>query len=724
MKKILLFLALPMATLAQEKKLITLDDLYKKGTFRTEFIQGYNSTADGKAYTELTKQQDVEIKSFATNTVDRPGILAADVKDENGKAIPLYDFNFSADEKQLLVFKDRDYIYRRSSKALTYVHNIAAKTTQLIDAEPVLHASFNPAGTHVAYVKNNNLFVYDIANKTAKAITNDGKWNEIINGNCDWVYEEEFEFTQAFQWSENGTYIAYYKFDESKVPTYDMTMFESLYPQNYSYKYPKAGEANSVVTIHIYNTKTGSTQEAKLNKEVDSYVPRIRWSKADDKLAVAWLNRLQNHLQWMLVDANSGAANVFYEEKDSRYVEINDDLRFLKNGKQFLFTSERDGIRDVYLGELATGKFQRLLNSKYEITEIVGIDEAKNRLFLTLAQPSTDRLFYVYDLKGKKLQPVDVRPGTHSIQMNEACTYYMHSYSNLHNPPLVSLVNVDSILTVKKYQPRVLKNNFSLIATADKYALGKPSFFYPVNAMGDTLNAWMLKPYNFDSTKKYPVLFCNYGGPGSQQVANRWGAVNFWQQMLSQKGYIIVCVDNAGTGYKGADFKKKTYLQLGKYEIADQIEVAKQLGNVPYIDKARIGHWGWSFGGFMSSLAITKGADVFKAAVAVAPVTNWRFYDNIYTERFMALPKDNKAGYDDNSPLSHVGKIKGKYLIIHGTADDNVHFQNAVMMVDEMIKKNIDFESSYYPNKNHGIRGGNTSYHLYAKMTDFILKNL
>jgi len=720
---LLALLCLPILLFAQEKKLITLEDIYKKGTFRADYVPGFNSMKDGKTYTEFDAKGSLILKNFSNGNIEKILVNAADVKDVSGKQLALYDMEFSQDEQKILVFKDRESIYRRSSKAIAYAYDIATKKTTQIDTAKVLHATFSPDGKSVAYVKNNDLYIKNIATNKLIRVTKDGKWNHIINGNCDWVYEEEFEFTRAFQWSEKGTYLAYYKFDESKVPTFDMTMYESLYPIPYSYKYPKAGEANSVIEIHVFSVTSGKDVMVNIGAEKDIYIPRIQWSKDDKKLAVARLNRLQNNLEWLMADANTGNTFSLYKETDSKYVEVNNDLHFFEDGKQYLLTSEKDGIRDIYLGNIGGEAPKRLLNAPYEVTEICGIDEVKKRLFFIMAWPSTQRQFFMFDLSTGKYKMVDERPGTHSVAMNANCSYYLGTYSTIKSTPIISLNNVDSVLADSK-AGRVLKNNAALNNKLTEYAMGTVEMLQVPNGKGDMLNSWILKPHNFDASKKYPVLFCNYGGPGSQQVADRWGTVNMWQQMLSQKGYIIVCVDNTGTGFKGAAFKKSTYLRLGEKEIDDQIVAAKYFGEMPYVDKNRIGHWGWSFGGFMSSLAITRGADVFKTAVAVAPVTSWRYYDNIYTERFMGLPKDNAKGYDEVNPITNAGKIKGKFLIIHGTADDNVHFQNSVMMIDEMIKKNVDFESAYYPNKNHGIRGGNTSYHIYNKMTNFILNNL
>jgi dipeptidyl-peptidase-4 len=720
MKKLFfLLMAFPFVLFAQNKQ-ISLDDLFKKGTFRSENIPGFNSMKDGKFYTEIDKAGNIVQKNFLTGETVKTLIDKNDVKDEKGNTIDIDDFEFSNNEKKLLVFTKREYIYRRSSKAIVYSYDILSKKTIKIDSAKVLHATYSPDNTKVAFVKNNNLFFKDLTTNKTTQITKDGKWNFIINGNCDWVYEEEFSFTRAFQWSPKGNYLAYYRFDESQVPLYQFAVYDSLYPTQYSYKYPKAGEKNSVIEIHIYDTKTAKNVKADIGKETDIYIPRISWTKNNSKLSIAWLNRLQNDLKLLSADAETGKASVYYEEKNKYYVDAeNADVEFLEDGKHFVMTSEKSGYQHIYLESIDGKEEKQLTKGNFDVASILGIDEKSGKVYFSAAYRSPmTKDFCAVNLDGSGFKLMDERQGTHNIHFNADYTYYVDNFSTLTKPSDISIYNISG------KQVRTLKDNAKLNATLSEYALGVPEFIKVPTGKGETLNGWILKPKDFDPAKKYPVLFCNYGGPGSQQVADRWGAVSFWHQMMAQKGYIIVSVDNTGTGFRGEEFKKKTYLQLGKYEIEDQIDAAKYLGTLPYIDANRIGHWGWSFGGFMSSLAITKGADVFKAAIAVAPVTSWRFYDNIYTERYMRTPQENAKGYDENSPLNFTNKIKGKFLIIHGTADDNVHYQNSVMMVDKMIQNNIEFQSGYYPNKNHGISGGNTTYHLWTKMTKFIIDNL
>ena len=676
-------LILPLFTIAQKKK-ITLEDIYKKNTFASEFVPGFITPAEDYLFNP------------------------ADVVDPKGKKIETGDYLVSPDKKQIIFFVDREKIYRRSSKSTIYVYDVDTKKSVQLNQGKVLHPSFSPDGSKLAYVFDNNLYIYDIATAKTKAVTTDGKWNYIINGNCDWVYEEEFEFTRAYEWSPKGNYIAYYKFDESRVKEYSMTIYDGQYNKQYNYKYPKAGEENSKVQIHIYELATGKDIQAQF-EQGDIYIPRIKWTRQDDRLVVYWMNRHQDHLRLLLTDASTGAANTLYEEKNKYFVEINDNWWFLNNGKNFLFTSEMNGYTQLYNYSMDGKKKIQIHKTKYDIASIEGVDEKNRLVYYTLAYPTPmDRNLFVSDFDGKTSRMLTSGPGWHSVELNSDFTQFLDFHSTITRPQVVTLYNLNlSKKGVTAIQNKVVNESAKIKSVLNKFSMGTPELIRVPNSKGDTLNGWMLKPADFDPSKKYPVLFYNYGGPGSQYVTNKFGAVSMWHQMLAQNGLIVISVDNTGTGFRGEEFKKKTYLQLGKFEIEDQIDAAKYIGSLPFVDKDRIGHWGWSYGGFMSSLAISKGAGVFKAAVAVAPVTSWRFYDNIYTERYMRTPQENPRGYDDNSPLYHTSKIRGKFLLIHGTADDNVHFQNSTEFIKELVKSNVDFESAYYPNKNHGISGVN-----------------
>jgi dipeptidyl-peptidase 4 len=707
MRKFLLVLfLLPLVAIGQKKQ-ITLEDIYKKGTFRGEPVR----------------------TSFETD-VKEEELKLGDLKDETGKPFGNAEGEVrnEANPNLVLLKKGNEQIYRRSSKAFVYLYDKVSKQLTKLDGEKILHPTFSPDGSKIAFVKNNNMVLYDIATKSSRAITTDGKWNYVINGNCDWVYEEEFEFTRAYEWSPKGNYIAYYRFDEAQVKEYNMTMYDNAHNKDYRYKYPKAGDDNSKVEIHIYDVAGNKTAKAQF-EQGDIYIPRIKWTKDDNTLVVYWMNRYQNDLKLLATNAQTGASNLLYQEKNKYYVEINDDWWWLKDGKNYMFTSEMDGYKHLYLYSLDGKTKTQITKGKYEVADVNGVDEANQRIYFTLAYPRPmDRNLFVTDFAGKKTYQLTQGEGWNRIQFNDGFTQFFCFRSDLNTPQVVTQheIVVDKKKGITANLLKTVNESAKLKEKIDEYGYGKAEFIRVPNSKGDTLNGWMLKPANFDANKKYPVLFCNYGGPGSQQVANRFGAVSSWHQMLAQRGFIVVSVDNTGTGYRGEEFKKKTYLQLGKFEIEDQIDAAKFIGKMPFVDANNIGHWGWSYGGFMSALAITKGNEVFSAAISVAPVTSWRYYDNIYTERYMRTPQENAKGYDDNSPINFTDKIKGKYLIIHGTADDNVHFQNATQMISALVKSNIDFESAYYPNKNHGIGGqvDNTTFHLWSKMTNWIMENM
>ncbi len=500
-----------------------------------------------------------------------------------------------------------------------------------------------------------------------------------------------------------------------------MTLFQGLYPAEYRYKYPKAGEKNSIVSIHIYQLENQESKEVEIGNQKDQYIPRIRWTADPNILCVLRMNRHQNKLDYLLAEASSGKARLLMTEEDKYYIDIEkEQLTFLANGKQFINVSERDGFNHIYLYDMNGKVLKQITKGAWEVSDIYGIDQKKGWIYYQSTEPSpSHRDVYAIGLNGNGKRKISTVNGTNSASFSSDFSYYILSNSNSKSPLFVSLHGSDGKLI------RVLEDNAKAKIRIAEYQLSPTEFFRFTTSEGVSLNGYMIKPANFDPNKKYPVFMYVYGGPGSQNVADSWGSGrNMWFNYLAQKGYIIACVDNRGTGARGAEFKKMTYLNLGKYETIDQIEAAKWFAKQPYVDGNRIGIWGWSYGGYMSSLCITKGADVFKMAIAVAPVTTWRYYDSIYTERYLRTPQENAQGYDENSPINFADKLRGKFLLIHGTADDNVHFQNSVMFSEALIQANKDFEQAYYPNKNHGIAGGNTTLQLYRKMTDFILNNL
>jgi dipeptidyl-peptidase-4 len=726
MKKItLLFILISTAVFAQTKKEYTLEDIFKKGTFSTRSVRGLRSMQDGKTYVSIETDEQSKLRYVAKNNFSDGKLNTVLYRESDlifkGDTLPV-STDFSDDETKVLIAVDQEALYRRSFKANYFVFDLKTKKiSQVSENGKQLFASFSPDGTKVAFVRDNNIFTKDLLTGSETQITRDGKNNQIINGQSDWVYEEEFSFAQAFFWSPDGKKIAYYKFDESAVPEFSMTLFQGLYPAEYRYKYPKAGEKNSEVSIHIYQLENKESKEVEIGNQTDQYIPRIRWTQDANTLCVLRMNRHQNKLDYLMADAASGKTRLLMSEEDKYYIDIEkEQLTFLANGKQFINVSERDGFNHIYLYDMNGKIVKQITKGNWEVSDIYGIDQKKGLIYYQSTEPSpSQRDVYVIGLNGNGKRKISTVSGTNSASFSSDFSYYILSNSNSKSPLFVSLHGNDGKLI------RVLEDNAKAKARIAEYQLSPTEFFSFTTSEGVSLNGYMIKPANFDPNKKYPVFMYVYGGPGSQNVADSWGSGrNMWFNYLAQKGYIVASVDNRGTGARGAEFKKMTYLNLGKYETIDQIEAAKWFAKQPYVDGNRIGIWGWSYGGYMSSLCITKGADVFKMAIAVAPVTTWRYYDSIYTERYLRTPQENAQGYDENSPINFADKLKGKFLLIHGTADDNVHFQNSVMFSEALIQANKDFEQAYYPNKNHGIAGGNTTLQLYRKMTDFILNNL
>ena len=722
------FLVVSLAVFSQKK--ITIEEIYS-GAFRTKEMYELQSLKNTNQYTVLnfdraTRSMQIDLYDFAT--LKKVATLI-DTKDYKELADGIESYSFSADEKMILIANNSNSIYRHSFTADYYLYSIVNKElTKLFDFQ-IQEPTFSPDGSKIAYAKENNIYIYDLATKQSTQITTDGEKNKIINGITDWVYEEEFNdprasgnpFIRAFDWSLDSKKIAYIRFDESQVPEFSMTVFgKELYPAVETFKYPKAGEKNSEVSLHIYDVATAKTKPINLSNYSDFYIARIKWTNDSNILSAQILNRHQDNLDLLFIDGNTATAKVILNEKDKAYVDITDNLTFLKDNS-FIWTSEKDGFNHIYLYD-KTGKLKRqITKGNWEVTGYYGLDEKTSTIFYqSVENGSINRDIYRINLDGKNKVRLSSRVGTNEATFSPNFQFYINTFSSATQPTTNTLHDSK---TGKQLQ--VIETNEALSDKLKAYNLPAKEFFVLKTEKGNELNAWIIKPKDFDVTKKYPVLMFQYSGPGTQEAGNVWNSLDdYWYFMLTQQGYIIACVDGRGTGFKGADFKKCTQGQLGKYEVEDQIDAAKVIGNYPYVDKSRIGIWGWSYGGFMSANCLLKGADVFKMAIAVSPVTNWRFYDSIYTERYLQTPQENPRGYDENSPINYVDKLKGKFLLIHGSADDNVHLQNSMQMMEALIQANKQFDSQIYPDKNHGIYGGKTRIQLYTKMTNFIKENL
>jgi dipeptidyl-peptidase 4 len=714
-----LFLGTCFSVFGQQK--FTVENIYT-GTFRPAELSEWHALANTNQYAVLNadnqnKGQQIDIYDFASLNKTATLIQSKDFKAlEKG----IDSYVFSPNEKNILIANNTNDIYRHSFTADYYLYDLVSKKLEAI-LEQAQEPTFSPDGKKIAFAKENNLFVYDIASKTSQQITTDGKKNSIINGVTDWVYEEEFAFVRAFDWSTDSKKIAFIRFDESQVPEFSMSIFnKSLYPTLETFKYPKAGEKNSEVSLHVYDINNLLTKKVNLSQYQDFYIARLKWTKDSNAFAVQVLNRHQDNLDLLFIDANSATAKVVLNEKDKAYIDVTDNLTFLKDNN-FIWTSEKDGYNHIYLYD-KNGKLKnQITKGNWDVTAFYGVDEKTNTVFYqSVENGSINRGVYSCATNGTNKKALSIKAGFNSAAFSSNFQQYVNTYSSAAQPTTYTLHNSKDGKIVK-----VIEANEALSQTLKDYNVLTKEFFEIKTEKGITLNAWMLKPKNFDPNKKYPVLMYQYSGPGSQQVTNDWNTHDdYWYMMLAEQGYIVACVDGRGTGYKGAAFKKLTQNQLGKLEVQDQIDAAKVIGNYSYVDKTRIGIWGWSYGGFMASNCIFQGADVFKMAVAVAPVTNWRFYDSIYTERYMKTPQENASGYDENSPINHVEKLKGKFLLIHGSGDDNVHVQNSMEMMEALIQANKQFDSQIYPDKNHGIYGGYTRIQLFNKITNFIKTNL
>jgi dipeptidyl-peptidase-4 len=699
-------------------KEITLDDIYLNGTFNEHTVSGLRSMLDGEHFTTLENNQKITKFSYKTGNLIE---ILFNTLESNFK---VEDYTLSSDESKILLAVNAEYIYRRSYKAEYYIYDIKTKTLEKLSKNgKQKHAAFSPNALKVGFVRGNNIFITDLSTKEEKQITFDGKFNEIINGGTDWVYEEEFSFTRAFFWSPDGNKIAYYKFDESEVKIFNMTKYnEDLYPENYAFKYPKAGEKNSIVSIHIYDLLNRETNLMDIGSETDQYIPRIKWTSIENTLAIIRENRLQNHLEILLTNALNGKSEVIYSEKNKYYIERIDDwyMTMTSDGKYFIINSEKDGWNHLYLYDINGEFINQITKGNWDVTSFLGLDSNTKTIYYQSAEESPlNRAIYSVKLDGSKKKKISDKKGTNKADFSVSFKYYINYYTNANTPKYITLHNKKGKLI------RVLEDNKELKQTLQEYEFS-PVEFISINTPSSKwdLNACIVKPNDFDPNKKHPLLIFLYGGPGSQRATDSWLRNRAWHQMLAQKGYIVAYIDNRGTGARGEEFKKMTYGQLGKYETIDQIEAAQNLSSLPYIDENRTGIWGWSYGGFMSASCLFHGSNVFEMAIAVAPVSSYRFYDSIYTELYMGLPKDNAEGYDNNALLTHADKLKGKLLLVHGTGDDNVHFQNSIELARKLTDAKKQFDMQFYIDKAHSIRGKNTRYHLFTKLTNFVIENL
>lgn len=729
MKKLFLFIFaigwLIQPALAQDKKQIAFEHVVDQ-TFSPEQIRNVNWMQDGQFYTALERtQNDVELRKYNILKGDYEVLVSAtDLQvDGRDKPIPIQGYQFSSDEKKILIKSDVEQIWRRSTRENYFVYDLETGETQKLTQsdKKQQYAQLSPSGNKAAFVQDNNLYLVDLETGEEKAITEDGKFNHIINGATDWVYEEEFGFAKAWYWSPDGEKIAFYRFDESHVKEFFMTDWGKLYPGLTRFKYPKAGEENAIVKIGVYDLQSEETTWMDVGSENDQYIPRINWTKDPAVLAIRRMNRLQNKQDLMVAEVNTGDTEIIKTETSDAWIDVNDDLKFLENGEQFIYVSEESGYNHIYLYDMSGKQIRQITKGDWEVTNYLGYDKNSDKIYYVSTEESPlQRHLYSINIDGSGKKKMSDGEGWNAINMSRDYEYYIKTTSSPGNPPTYTLHEDDGT------QVRMLEENEVLEQKLSEYAMPSKEYI-KIPLEQAELNGYIMRPSDFNPDKKYPTLFYVYGGPGSQTVTKSFssGQRAMWHKYIAEQGYVVISVDNRGTGARGRDFEKQLYKKLGQYEVVDQIEAANYLTKTyDFIDKDRLGIWGWSYGGYMSSLVLAQGSDLFDTAIAVAPVTNWRFYDTIYTERFMQTPQMNPEGYKKGSPITYADQIEGNYLLVHGTGDDNVHFQNSVELVNELVTQGVQFKSMYYPNRSHAIYGGNARNHLYKMMSNFILENL
>ena len=696
-------------------------------TFSPDGIRAIQWVEDEPAYTTIEQDDNghTALVRHGVNGGDRDTLVAPSdlVVEGGGDTLRIQNYQYQSGSGRVLIGTQVDSIWRRSSKAFYYVLDIGNGSLQQIGADTVKiqAAELSPDGSKVGYVQGNNLYVYRLASGQTVQVTDDGRENHIINGLADWVYEEEFSFSKAWFWSPDGSKIAFYRFDESQVREYTIQQWKGgSYPETIEYKYPKAGEVNSKVRIGVYDLEDGQTTWMNAGSQQDQYIPYIDWTQNSNWLAVRRMNRLQNTQDLILFDVETGQGNVAKTETSDAWIEESAALEFIED-EFFIYMSEEDGYNHLYLYQNDGTLIRKLTKGRWDVESFEAYNQERSRIYFTASRPDPkQRHLYSVSLNGSDLQRLTDGQGTHSINMKDNGAYFIDRYSKVANPPIYTLHNSEGAII------RSMENNSELADYIGSKRLPRKEFMQVTVHDSVTLNGYRIVPSDFDTTRKYPVLVYVYGGPDSQTVTDRYsyGQRANWHRYLASRGILVYSFDNRGTKARGADFKKVVYKQLGYYETEDQIAAARQIAQEAYVDSSRIGIWGWSYGGYMTSLAMERGADLYKLGIAVAPVTHWKFYDTIYTERFMQRPQDNPEGYKNSSPLYDADQIEGKFFIIHGTGDDNVHFQNSVEMVDQLIEADKDFKTLFYPNRAHGISGGNTRRHLYRNITDFVMEHL
>ena len=733
MKKLsILCMMLCLSVFFGNAQVVTLQEV-ANGAYRTEGISGIKPMLDGEHYTQISRDRKKIVKySFKTGKEVSTVFDVSTARDCTIKSFD--DYIMSPDESRILIQTETKPIYRRSFTAVYYIFNVRNNTMEaLSEGGPQQVPLFSPDGNQIAFVRNNNIYLVKLLfGNSESQITEDGKYNEVLNGIPDWVYEEEFGFNRAFDFSADSKMLAYIRFDESKVPMYSFPMYQGMnpsldqyavYPGSYDYKYPMPGVDNSKVSVHTFDIKSKVTRKLDLPLDEDGYIPRIQFTKDENTLAIMTLNRHQNRFDLYFANPRSTLCKLVVRDEAEQYIkeEAYGNMTFYANN--FVMMSEKDGFNHLYLYSAGGNLIKQITKGKFEVKSFLGWDEKTNTYYYSSNEESPLRTaIYKIDAKGRKTK-LSSREGTNQAIFSKSMKYYINTFSNLATPPVITINdNTGKTLTT-------LVDNKKLAQKVASMNLPSKEFFTFTTSDGVQLNGWMMKPANFDPSKKYPVIMHQYSGPGSQQVIDRWnigsrGDGGMFEAYMADHGFISVCVDGRGTGGRGSDFEKCTYLNLGVKEARDQVETALYLGTLPYIDSKNIGIWGWSFGGYCTLMSMSEGTPAFKAGVAVAAPSDWRYYDTVYTERFMRTPKENMEGYQASSAMTRASQLSGELLLIHGTADDNVHLRNASEYSEALVQADKQFDMHIYTNRNHGIRGGNTTKHLLTRVTEFFIEHL
>ena len=725
MKKILFFLfglLFILPSFAQKKEKLTLQDIYYSNKLFGKTVQNIQWKPDGSAFTftELNPGREVEdIYQHDVSTGEKSLLVKGTDLKFDGLQITMSHYQWTGDGKFLLIEGPVKSIWRHSTQAPFYLYNLLTKKISALSNGNIhlRNVKLSPDGTRVGFVRDHNIYVVDLKTGKETAVTRDGNEN-ILNGEFDWVYEEEFGLADAWRWSPDGNKIAYWRLDQSRVKVYHLIDEMGEYNKVYDLKYPKVGEQNSIVKIGVADLSSGKTTWMDIGPNDDIYIPRIFWTNSSGTLSIMRLNRLQNHLEVLMADVSSGNSHTVITDSNNTWVDVRDDIFFLKKSDRIVWTSEKSGYNHAYLYDYNGKLINQITSGNWEVSSVDGVDENTGWVYLSGKKDSpVQENLYRVKLDGTEFQKISQEHGWYNANYAPDYRHFVEFYSNASTPTETTLRNADGSMVSVLEEGKIpaLKN----------YNMVYPQFLKFKTTDGTELNAYIMKPADFNPSKKYPVLVYGYGGPGSQMVVDRWGGSRtLWHQFMTENGYIVFCMDNRGTGGRGKAFKDLSYLDLGKWSVHDQVEGAKYLSSLPYVDASRLGFWGWSGGGYLTCMMMTKGAPYFKAGVAVAPVTDFRLYDTIWTERYMGSPIDNNKGYDAASVFTYADKLKGKLMIVHGTGDDNVHYQNTMQLMQKFIDANRQFDIMFYPNKNHRISGGVTQWHLFTKISNYFFSNL